>query len=78
MTVDFGSEIGTKKSITQVTDLYRPKDLKEKLVVFVLNFSLKQIGAMMSECLVTGFKNEVDKITLYVPEWELAFGSKLM
>ena len=78
LTVDFGSEIGTKKSSAQVTDLYRPEDLKEKLVVCVLNFPPKQIGPMMSECLVTGFQNEVDKVALCVPDREVPLGAKLM
>lgn len=48
--VDFGEELGIKKSSAQITDLYRPEDLVGKLVVAVVNFPKKQIGPLMSEC----------------------------
>ncbi len=56
--VDFGKDIGMKKSSAQITDLYKPEDLVGKLDVAVVNFPSKQIGPLMSECLVTGFQNE--------------------
>ncbi|KDC15777.1 tRNA-binding protein [Bordetella bronchiseptica] len=56
--VDFGAEIGVKKSSAQVTHLYQPETLLGKLVVAVVNFPKKQIGPLQSECLVTGFHNE--------------------
>ena len=51
--VDFGEPIGTRKSSAQITDLYTPSDLVGKQVVAVVNFPPKQIGPIMSECLVT-------------------------
>ena len=53
--VDFGAEIGVKKSSAQITDYYTPETLLGRLVVAVVNFPPKQIGPWMSECLVTGF-----------------------
>ena len=52
--VDFGSEIGIKKSSSQITDLYNKDQLKDKQVMGVVNFSPKQVGPIMSECLVLG------------------------
>lgn len=78
LTVDFGSEIGTKRSSAQITELYQPDDLKGKLVVGVVNFPPKQIGPMMSECLVTGFHNKDDNIILCVPDNDVPLGSKLL
>ena len=53
--VDFGTDIGVRKSSAQITDLYDCDALVGKQVVGVVNFPPKQIGPMRSECLVTGF-----------------------
>ena len=77
--VDFGSEIGIKKSSAQITHLYRPEDLIGKLVVAVVNFPKKQIGPLMSECLVTGFHNERGEVVLCVPDHQaVPLGAKLL
>ena len=76
--VDFGPEIGVRKSSAQITDLYRPEDLPGKLVVAVLNFPRKQIGPFMSECLVTGFHNEKGQVALCVPDLPVPLGTRLM
>lgn len=76
--VDFGAEIGVKKSSAQVTALYAPEDLVGKLVVAVVNFPPKQIGPIMSECLVTGFHNENGEVALCVPDQHVPLGSKLL
>ena len=76
--VDFGPEIGLKKSSTQITDLYTPEDLEDKLVVAVVNFPAKQIGPIMSECLVTGFHNDAGTVSLCIPEHDVPLGTRLM
>lgn len=76
--IDFGTEIGIKKSSAQITDLYTKEELVEKLIVAVVNFPPKQIGPFMSECLVTGFANEDGHIVLTVPDKNLPLGAKLM
>jgi len=76
--IDFGPEIGVKKSSAQITALYKPGDLVGKQVVGVVNFPAKQIGPLMSECLVTGFSNERQEIVLCVPDRQAPLGAKLL
>ena len=78
LTIDFGEKIGIKKSSAQITDLYTTKELLGKLVVAVINFPPKQIGPIMSECLVTGFHNSDGHVALCVPEKEVPIGTKLL
>jgi tRNA-binding protein len=75
--VDFGGTIGIKKSSAQITDLYSKESLKGKQVVAVVNFPAKQIGPMMSECLVTGFHTEDGSVVLAVPDRKIQNGSRL-
>lgn len=74
--VDFGEEIGILKSSAQITDLYAMDQLVGKLVVGVVNFPPKQIGPIMSECLVTGFHSS-QGVALCVPDREVPLGAKL-
>ncbi|MBF0379306.1 MAG: tRNA-binding protein [Desulfamplus sp.] len=76
--IDFGDEIGVKKSSAQITDLYQPENLVGKLVVAVVNFPKKQIGKLMSECLVTGFHNDKGEVVLCVPDKPVPLGTKLL
>lgn len=76
--VDFGDAIGVRKSSAQITALYQPEDLVGRLVVAVVNFPPKQIGPVMSECLVTGFHNERGEVALCVPDREVPLGTKLL
>ncbi|MEY4764448.1 MAG: tRNA-binding protein YgjH [Pseudomonadota bacterium] len=76
--IDFGPDIGVRKSSAQITALYQPADLIGKLVVAVVNFPPKQIGPIMSECLVTGFHNAQGEVTLCVPEHEVPLGTRLL
>ena len=76
--VDFGAEIGIRKSSAQITDLYTPAELVGKQVVAVVNFPRKQIGPIMSECLVTGFHNERGEVALCVPDRPVPPGTKLL
>jgi tRNA-binding protein len=75
--VDFGPEIGVRKSSAQITDLYRPADLEGRLVVAVVNFPRKQIGPLMSECLVTGFHDAQGRVALCVPDADVPLGARL-
>jgi tRNA-binding protein len=76
--VDFGPEIGVRKSSAQVTAHYRPEDLVGRLVVGVVNFPRKQIGPLMSECLVTGFHDAGGDVVLCVPDGEVPLGTRLL
>jgi len=77
MTIDFGDEIGIKKSSAQITDHYSPQSLIGIQVVAVVNFPKKQIGPFMSECLVTGFTQQDGSIILAVPQKAATNGSRL-
>ncbi len=76
--VDFGPEVGVKKSSAQITGRYRPDELVGRLVVGVVNFPKKQIGPLMSECLVTGFHDEGGDVVLCVPDKPVPLGSRLL
>jgi tRNA-binding protein len=78
MQVDFGGEIGVKKSSAQITDLYTKEDLLGKQVVAVVNFPPKQIGSFMSECLVTGFYREDGAVVLATPDMDIQNGVRLV
>ena len=75
--IDFGEDIGVKKSSAQITELYSVDELPGTLVVAVVNFPKKQIGPFMSECLVTGFHDGEGRVVLCRPEFDVPLGSKL-
>ena len=77
MTIDFGEEIGIKKSSAQITDHYNPQSLVGMQVAAVINFPKKQIGPFISECLVTGFTQSDGSIILAVPQKGSINGSRL-
>jgi tRNA-binding protein len=77
MQIDFGEEIGIKKSSAQITDHYDPESLIGLQVAAVINFPKKQIGPFMSECLVTGFIQPDGSIILTIPQKEVVNGSRL-
>ena len=64
LTIDFGKEIGIKKSSAQITKRYSKEALIGKQIIAVINFPKKQIGKFMSECLVLGSVNENDIVLL--------------
>lgn len=75
--VDFGDEIGVRKSSAQITDLYQPEALVGRLVVGVVNFPPKQIGPLRSQCLITGFHDAEGRVALCVPDADVPLGAKL-
>lgn len=75
--IDFGEEIGLRKSSAQITDIYQMEDLLGRQIVGVVNFPAKQIGPVRSECLVTGFQREDGAIVLARPDSEVPNGAKL-
>lgn len=75
--LDFGSEIGIKKSSAQITTLYSKEQLLGKQVMAVVNFPTKQIGPIQSECLVTGFAREDGAIVLVTVDSPVPNGAKL-
>jgi len=77
MQIDFGEEIGIKKSSAQITDHYDPQLLIGVQVTAVVNFPNKQIGPFMSECLVTGFTQPDGSIILAIPDQKAVNGSRL-
>ncbi|MDF2948182.1 MAG: csaA [Sedimentibacter sp.] len=74
--VDFGEEIGIKKSSAQVTDLYKIEDLVGKQILAVINFPARQIADFMSEVLVLGTYSK-DGVVLIQPERDVEKGDKL-
>ena len=75
--IDFGPELGIKKSSAQITDLYTPEVLTGQLVMAVVNFPPRQIADFMSEVLVLGVPNQAGQIILLQPEREAPLGSKM-
>ena len=76
--VDFGPELGVRKSSAQITVHYAPEQLVGRLVVAVVNFPNKQIGPLMSECLVTGFHDADGAVALCVPDRDVPLGTRLL
>ena len=75
--IDFGDEIGLRKSSAQITDIYAREDLLGCQIVGVVNFPAKQIGPMRSECLVTGFHRQDGAVVLAKPDSEVPNGARL-
>ena len=77
LTIDFGDEIGLRKSSAQITDLYAREELVGRQIVAVVNFPPRQIGPVRSECLVTGFHREDGAVVLARPDSEAPNGARL-
>lgn len=75
--IDFGSEVGQKRSSAQITERYSKEELVGRLVMGVVNFGPKQIGPFMSECLTLGFADENNNVILAVPDQDVPLGRKL-
>jgi tRNA-binding protein len=75
--IDFGDEIGIKRSSAQITVHYQPEDLIGRQVAGVVNFPPRQIGPFMSEVLTLGFADENGDIVLLQPERFVPNGSRM-
>jgi tRNA-binding protein len=75
--VDFGTEIGIRKSSAQITDLYSPEQLIGMRVMAVINFPPRQIGPFMSEVLVLAFPDSQGRIVLVNPGVHVPDGARL-
>lgn len=77
LTIDFGPEIGVKKSSVQITKNYTKEELLGKQVMGVVNFPPKQIGPFISEVLTLGVEDEDGSVVLLRPTKEAKLGSKM-
>ena len=75
--IDFGADIGIKKSSAQVTRHYTKTQLFDRLVVAVVNFPPKQIGPFMSEVLTLGVPDVDGEVVLLVPEQDVPIGGRM-
>ncbi|MFL4996583.1 MAG: tRNA-binding protein [Microvirga sp.] len=77
LTVDFGPEIGIKRSSAQITVNHSPEDLVGSLVMAVVNFPPRQIGPFMSEVLTLGLPDAGGQVVLLMPTRDVPLGGKL-
>ncbi len=75
--VDFGPDLGIKKSSAQVTQNYSKEDLLEKMVIAVVNFPPRQIGKYMSEILILGLPDMDGNVMLVTPDKDIPLGGRL-
>ena len=77
LVIDFGADIGIKKSSAQIMVHYKKEDLQNRQVIAVVNFPPKQIGTFISECLVLGVYDENKDVVLLQPGKEVKNGCKI-
>lgn len=77
LTIDFGAEIGIRRSSAQITKRYSKEELLNRQIVGVVNFPKKQIGKFMSECLVLGAVGEAGDVILLAPDFKIENGLKI-
>jgi tRNA-binding protein len=77
LTIDFGAEIGIRKSSAQITKRYEKEDLVNRQIVAVVNFPKKQIGKFMSECLVLGAIRNEGEVILLSPDFKVENGLRI-
>jgi len=75
--IDFGEEIGVKRSSAQITEHYSPETLVGRQVAAVVNFPPRQIGPVMSEVLCLGFPDAHGKVVLVSPDQRVPDGGRL-
>ena len=78
LVIDFGREIGTRKSSAQITERYDPEKLIGSKVMAVVNFPPRQIGPFMSEVLTLGVMNDSGEVVLVRPDADAPNGSRLL
>jgi len=76
LTIDFGDEIGVKRSSAQITN-YSRQELEGRLVVAVVNFPPRQIGPVRSEVLTLGASNEAGEVILLAPDSDVPLGARI-
>jgi tRNA-binding protein len=76
LTIDFGPELGVKKSSAQVTN-YSREELEGRLIVAVVNFPPRQIGPVRSEVLCLGASDEEGRVILLAPDTDVPLGSRI-
>jgi tRNA-binding protein len=77
LTIDFGADVGVKRSSAQLTQRYRPESLEGRLVLAVVNLPPRQIGPFVSEVLTLGLPDADGAVVLVVPDREVPVGRKL-
>jgi len=75
--IDFGAEIGEKKTSAQITAHYQPETLIGRMVMAVVNFPPRQIGPFMSEVLVLGVSDDAGGIVLLAPDQPVTPGQRM-
>ena len=76
--VDFGAEIGVRKSSAQITALYDPETLVGRMVLGVVNFPPRQIGPVLSEVLVLGVHDADGRVVLVAPDGDVPLGGRML
>jgi tRNA-binding protein len=77
LTIDFGTDLGLKRSSAQLTERYRPEALEGRLVIAVVNLPPRQIGPFVSEVLTLGLPDTDGAVVLVVPDRDVPLGGKL-
>ena len=77
LTIDFGAELGIRKSSAQITKRYTKEELVNRQIIAVVNFPKKQIGKFMSECLVLGAVGVDNDIVLLAPDFKVENGQRI-
>ena len=77
LTIDFGAEIGIRKTSAQITKRYQKEELIQRQIVAVVNFPKKQIGKFMSECLVLGAVGVEGDVILLAPDFKIENGLRI-
>lgn len=77
LTVDFGADLGTRRSSAQLTRHYQPRELEGRLVLGVVNLPARQIGPFVSEVLILGVPDAEGAVVLLVPDQEVPLGGRM-